>query len=336
MAAASDSDLDGDLSPEQHKRRLAGRTQSAKRWAQPYAVKADESIIGRLYNRLLEIEFIDRAVALAAKAFIAFFPFLLALVAVLPTDIRNSMILTVQHRFGLDSVDSDVIRGAFATAGETKAATGILGLIFLFFYATSFTTALQRLYLRCWRRPAGGGIKNQGRGITWLAGVIVLIALNGFASRLVVGAPGGVARMLLAVASSTLLWWWTSHTMLRGDVKWRPLLPGAILTGLGMLGYGLTATFWMPSALQTNTDQFGYFGVSLSLVSWFVGFSFVLIVAGAASPTLAEGTGPLARWLRGPDDDVLNPGALPALPGPTRRLKFADAMGLNPKDDNDL
>lgn len=307
------------------------RTDSAKRWAAPYVAKADESIIGRLYNRLLEVEFIDRAVALAAKAFIAFFPFLLAFMAVVPEDIRLSIVSTLQSRFGLDSSSSESVRSAFATAGDMKAATGIFGLVFLFFYATSFTTALQRLYIRVWRRPPGGGIKNQGRGIAWLAGVLMLLAINGFIGRLLVGAPGSVIRFGLAAVGGAGLWWWTSHTMLRGDVRWRPLLPGALLTGLGIIAYGWLASFWMPMTVQSNEAQFGYFGMSLSLVSWFVGIAFVLIVAAAAGPTLAEGHGRFARWLRGPDDDVLVPGAKPPLPGPTRQMRFSDALAIEPK-----
>jgi len=42
-------------------------------------------------------------------------------------------------------------------------------------YAVSFTTALQRVYLRSWRRPPGGGLRNRGRGLLWLTTVLGLL-----------------------------------------------------------------------------------------------------------------------------------------------------------------
>lgn len=37
------------------------------------------------------------------------------------------------------------------------------------------------------------------------------------------------------------VWWWTPHIMLRGELRWRPLLPTAIVTGAGMWLYTLAA-----------------------------------------------------------------------------------------------
>ena len=64
---------------------------------------------------------------------------------------------------------------AFASPEQTRAATGLLGCLLVAAYAISFTTALQRVYLRAWRRPAGGGVRNKGRGAMWLAGLLVLL-----------------------------------------------------------------------------------------------------------------------------------------------------------------
>ena len=291
---------------------LRGRVKSAKQLAGSVAVHFDRSIAGRLYNRLLEIEFIDRAVALAANA-------------------GGRLVATENPGRN----DEGPVRAAFAPAENVKAATGLLGLIFLFFYATTFTSALQRLYLRCWRRPPGGGVRNQGRGAAWLAGLLMLVAINVLLSRVLVGAPGDALRVVFPPTALVFLWWWTSHTMLRGEIGWRPLLPGAILAGVGLPLYGWSASSWMASTVASNDLQFGYFGLSLSLVTWFVGLSFLIVIAAALGPTLSEGPGRFARWLRGPQDSVLKPGARPALPAPDRSLRFADALGLDPRTDAD-
>ncbi len=313
----------------------ADKLAAAKQWAEPHVERIDESIPGQWYSRVLELEFIDRSVALAAKLFVAFFPFVLGVSAFLPASVRQSILASLVNRFGLAGEGLAVVSGAFATAGQTRAATGVLGVVLLFFYATSFTTALQRVYLRAWRRPPGGGLRNQGRGLTWLAGTLAFFAVNGFVARLLTGGPGTLLRLVLGLITAAATWWWTAHTMLRGEVCWRPLLPGALVAAGAMSGYVLTSHLWMPGAVAGNQAQFGFFGVALSLVSWFVGASFVIVVSAALGPVLVEGHGPLSRWLRGPAHDPLVPGARPALPGPTRRLRLIDALGVRSDDDAD-
>lgn len=316
--------------------KLSAKIDAVRAKAAPHVMRADESIIGRAYNRLLEIEFIDRSIALAAKAFIAFFPFLIAIVTAAPVNLRESISSTIIDRFGLAGESAELVKDTFDTSTGTQAATGIFGLIFLLLYATSFTTALQRIYLRSWRRPPGGGLKNNGRGLAWLAGVVALVSVNGLMGRILT-APitGDFLRVVIAVSTSTAIWWWTAHSMLRGEIRWRPLLPSAVLTGVGVLAYGLSATIWMPRTVANNEAQFGFFGVSLSIVSWFVGVAFVVIIAAAIAPTLSEGHGPFARWLRGPDDTVLTEGAPEPLPGPTTRLRMAAALGIGRDDEDD-
>jgi membrane protein len=288
---------------------------------------ADATVIGRTWQRLLEIEFVDRSVALAAKGFVSLFPLLVVATAITPDAVRRSILDELSSRFGLSGESFDLVRDAFARPDQIKAATGLLGLLLTVLYAVSFTTALQRAYLRAWRRPSRGGLRDKGRGLAWLAGILAFIAVLGAVTRVLSGPPGTVATLLAGLGASSALWWWTAHTMLRGQVRWRPLLPGALLTGVGGGVYAAAASVWMPRVLENNVRQFGFVGVALSFVTWFVGFSFLIVLATAVGPPLCEGDGAVARWLRGPDDDVLVTGAAPALPAPASPPRLRDLIG---------
>ena len=314
---------------------MARRIDKLRLKAQPYVEWADTSFAGRLYARLLELELVDRAVALAAKLFLAFFPFVLAISVFSPPDVRAWVTDALINRLGLRGYSLDQLRGAFVAASESKAAIGIIGLIFLFFYATSFATALQRAYLRAWRRPGGGGLRNKGRGAGWLASMVVFLALTGLAGSFLRDVPVPGTFYVIATVFMTGLWWWTARLMLRGEVRWIPLLPGAVITALMMITYIAAAPIWMPSAVASNQSQFGYFGVTLSLVSYFVGVAFVVVIGAASAPVLAEGSSRFSVWLRGPGDQSLEPGARPALPAPNRKLKLADALGFPARDKPD-
>ena len=209
-----------------------------------------------------------------------------------------------------------------------EAATGVLGGLLVVAYAVSFTTALQRVYLRAWRRPAGGGVRNKGRGAMWVAGVLVLLVVLASLRRIVAGPPGTVTLWAVGVAGAVLSWWWTARLMLRGEVRWRPLLPTAIVTGVGVWAYTLAATVWMPRAVAKHYAQFGSFGIALDFMTWFTGFAFLVIGAAVLAPVLAEGDNVLGRWLLAGQPSPLEPSAAPALPAPPRPLRLSDAFGL--------
>jgi membrane protein len=288
------------------------------------AAAVDRSTLGRLWQRLVEVEFVDRSIALAAKAFVSLFPLVAVAAAITPPVVGQSILTSITTRFGLEGRSLDLVREAFASADQIRTSTSVVGVVLTVLFAVSFTTALQRCYLRVWRRPPRGSLRDRPRAIVWLAMAIAFLAMIGAVSRVLTGPPGTVAAIVLGMAGSTGLWWWTAHTLLRGDVRWRPLLPTAIATGVGSALYAAAASIWMPRVISENVAQFGWIGVSLSFVTWFVGFGFLLLAAIALGPALAEGEGRLARWVRGPDDAVLTPGAPPALPGPASPPRLLD------------
>ena len=55
-------------------------------------------LLWRVWERMLEIEFVDRSVALAGKAFVSFFPLVIVVAAFAPERIRSSIITTVTAR----------------------------------------------------------------------------------------------------------------------------------------------------------------------------------------------------------------------------------------------
>jgi len=284
--------------------------------------------VGRFWARLLEVEFVDRAVALAAKAVVSFFPLLIVAAAVSPPGARKAIVETLASRFGLHGGAFATVGRAFASPDQTKAATGVLGILLVVAYAVSFTTALQRVYLRAWRRPAGGGMRNKGRGAMWVAGFLVLLVLLSSLRRIVAGPPGTVTVLMVGVVAAVCSWWWTARLMLRGEVRWRPLLPTALVTGVGVWAYTLAATVWMPRAVAKHYAQFGSFGIALDFMTWFTGFAFLVIGAAVLAPVLTEGDNVLGRWLLSGQASPLEPAAVPGLPAPPA-LRLSDAFGLN-------
>jgi membrane protein len=292
------------------------------------AVKArlERTLIGGVWDRMLETEFVDRSVALAGKAFVSFFPLIIVVAAFLPTGMRADVFATLTRRLGITGSALQSAKTAFASAKEVRRATGVLGLILTFFYVSSFTTALQRVYLRAWRRPAGGAIGPYVRGAVWFGAVIGYMAILGAARGVLASGVLLPLYLVVAVGASTALWWFTAWAMLMRQVRLRALWPGGLITGLALGVYGLTSTLWMPANVSKNTHQYGIFGVALALVSWFSGAAICVLVGACAGPVLAQDPGPVGRFIRRGEDDVLMPGAPPDLPAPTRPMTLKDAF----------
>ena len=115
----------------------------------------------------------------AGKAFVSFFPLVIVVASFMPHALRDSIFTTLTHRLGIEGDALVTAKEAFASADDIRKATGILGLVLTFFFASSFTTALQRVYLRAWRRPPGKKAGEYARGPAWFLGVLAYMALLG-------------------------------------------------------------------------------------------------------------------------------------------------------------
>jgi membrane protein len=284
-------------------------------------------LIWRVWERMLEIEFVDRSVALAAKAFVSFFPLVIVVAAFVPARLRMSIVTALAARLGLRGEAFSLVQSSFASSDDIRRATGVVGLVLTIFFATSFTTALRRVYMRAWRRPPHSGVDNYWRGVTWLFAILLSLAVLGGLRAAAGDGAGVVVWAVVGLAVYVGLWWFTAWWLLLGEVRMRVLAPTGVITGIAMAAYGLSASIWMPQVVASNETQFGFFGVALALVTWFSGAAICVLVGACAGPVFAEDTGRLGRFIRGSEPGTLNAGAPSELPPPTRDLSLRDAFG---------
>ena len=289
--------------------------------------RLERLLLWRVWERMLEIEFVDRSVALAGKAFVSFFPLVIVVAAFMPERIRASILTSVTARLGIRGEALTLARDAFASSDDLRKATGLLGLVLTILFATSFTTALQRVYLRAWRRPPrAAGVGAYWRGAAWLLVALVGLALLGGLRGALGGGLGSGVFAIVALAVTSGQWWFTAWFLLLGEVRARVLVPTGVITGIVTAGYAASATVWMPAVVTSNEAQFGFFGVALALVTWFSGAAICVLMGACAGPVLAEDTGLVGRRIRGGDPGTLTADAGPPLPPPARELSLRDAF----------
>jgi membrane protein len=238
---------------------------------------------------------------LASQAFTALIPLLLLASALAPADDRDIVSGGIIRRFQLSGGAADAVRQLFEHSGNS--ATGVLSLFLLFFSGVSLTRRMQRMYQQAWRLEPSTGV---GRAVNAALGLTVLvfgIALIYLTRTLVGWLPVGedlVAPLsvLVSVLGSFALWTTVPWLLLDRRIVPRRLIPTGALAAVGASIYGVGSTIYMPRQLETYSDRYGLFGVTLALIGWLVGIALILVATTAIASELDRTEAPWARRLR--------------------------------------
>lgn len=235
-------------------------------------------------QRFVAIQGIDRAMALGAQAYTALIPLLIVYVSLLPRADNEDFADVMIKEFELRGSTAASFKRAFAPAGEVESSVTALGVVLLIVSALSFTRGMQRLYEGVFDL-AKLGIRNTPRAILWLLVVTVFVSVRPLVLDLI---PGGWLHAAATLAESTLLWLITPYLLLGRRVSWQRLLPGALLTAIGMAGVGVWAVIWMPHTLATSAQQFGVIGIGFALLTYLVVVGSVVVLATTGGALIAD------------------------------------------------
>jgi membrane protein len=283
-----------------------------------------ETFLGRCVGTFLDLQGIDRAMAIAAQAFTALIPLLLLASALAPMDSRNAVSDAIIGRFRLTGDAAHEVETLFAAS--ESGSIGALSVVLVVFSAVSLTRRLQRMYLQAWRlepRTGGRATLNAAFGLTALFVQIALLYLL----RQLIGLlsfSGGLGWALSLVAS-LVLWTTIPWLLLDGRIPWRRLLPAGALTAVCVGAYSIAAALYMPRLVDSYCRRYGIFGVTLALVGWLLVSALIVIAATVVAAEFdraqegwtwrlrsalriqaAAGTAPPEP--RKPPDDTLPPG----------------------------
>ncbi|MDO8186995.1 YhjD/YihY/BrkB family envelope integrity protein [Conexibacter sp. JD483] len=255
-------------------RPIAGRTVPAR------AVE----LIRACVDRVVRIQFVDRSIALGSLAFTALVPLLVIIGAYAPG--ADGIATTLIDRFELDGATAELVQQVFTPpSGSTEGAISVLGVLLLFGSALSFTRGLQRLYELSWRLQARGWFGTVA-GLKWLAMVVLWFGVFGSVRTWLLDHTGPLISLIIALGSGAVLWLFTPYILLAGRVRWRRLLPTALLTSIGMTGLSIGSVVYMPGAIAESADRYGSIGIAIAIVSWLVGIGFVLSACAAVGAVL--------------------------------------------------
>ncbi|MFD9358369.1 YhjD/YihY/BrkB family envelope integrity protein [Streptomyces sp. NPDC060031] len=286
-------------------------TEAGSRWravrAVPGWMRKHTPLLSRILEQLAAVKVLDCATRLAAQAFLGAVPALFVIGAVAPAWLQEQLVSSIRTTLGLTDASLDQVRSVYsATDGTATASTGGVGILVTLLSATACSRALQMTCERSWHLPKAKARLAAWRWLAWLAVWLTALLFQGPIQTAF--DTGRAVGFFLGLVSGTLLWWWTQHLLLGGRVPWLPLLPGAVLAGVGEQLLTVASRIYMPHAVERSLRQFGSLGSVFVLLSWLIMLFVVITVAIAVGYVLAREPVP-ARWLRTP---AASPAASPA------------------------
>lgn len=235
--------------------------------------------------RLVEMQVVERSVALGSLAFTALVPLLVIASAFLPgTDgLANELI----RRFHLRGSTAEVVRDVFAQPDAVRQSVSWIGVLLLLVAALSFTRALQRVYERAWRLEARG-FRGTRAGLVWIGGVVLWVTVFSAVRRGLLDLMGPVGSLAILLAGDAVVWLWSPWILLSRRVAWQALVPTAWLTAVSLTGISVGSVVYMPEAIGRSATHYGPIGIAIALVSWLVGIGFALTICAAVGAVVSE------------------------------------------------
>jgi membrane protein len=261
------------------------------------APRFEASFPGRCLRTFLEMQGVDRAMALASQAFTALIPLLILVSAVMPASRQDLVAEALSRRFGLTGDAASSMEALFAHSGS--GAIGGLSVLILVFSGVSLTRRLQRMYLQAWRLEGVPGLRGSLNAALGLAVLVVEMALLYLIRSWVRGLPLDEALALTVSAlAGVALWTSIPWLLLDRRIPWRRLLVGGLLSSGAVSIYGEVSALYMPRQIESYSERYGMFGVTLALVGWLLAVMIILVTATVIAAELDRSEARWFRWLR--------------------------------------
>ena len=228
---------------------------------------------------------IDRAMVIASQALTALVPLLLLVSTLAPANRRDVVAQGLIRKFELSGNAAAAVREVF-TRPPGGSNIGLLSVVILVFSGVSLARRVQRMYQDAWRLDSVSGVRGSLTTFVGLAALLLQIALL------------SLARVTASIVSGLVLWICIPWLLLDGRVHWRRLLPTAAVASLCGAAYSSASTIYMPRMMETNSERYGLFGVTLALVGWLLVVSLILVMATVVGAEFDRSQGWFARRVR--------------------------------------
>jgi membrane protein len=274
-------------------RALSARTAAVSRRAREWADRQDPgSPSGVAISAWRHYRAVDgplQSALLSLYVLVAVLPALLVMEAYLdphPDSLANSLV----HHFRLNAPTASLIHGVLDEGKAHELGSALLAIASALFFGLGFGRVLQLVHARSWQLALPTRQTDQALYAGVLVGLYGLILLLLVQLTELKGSPRWVGASLALgwVGLLVLFFIWAPWLLTHKLIKRRDLLPGAVVTALGLVVLMLVSSYVMQFWVNLYARDYGGFGVVLAIYFWIALSSALIVGAASLSPALAE------------------------------------------------
>ena len=203
-----------------------------------------------------------------------------------PAALANRLV----HHYGLNAETAVLLRSVLADTRVHELGSALIAIAGALFFGLGFGRVLQLVHMRAWRVSVPSRATDQGLYAAVLLALYGLIVLLLFQLSELKGAPSWAGKVLaLGWAGLLVLFFtWVPSLLLHRQVSRRDLLPGAILTAVGLVVITIVSRYVVEPWVNLYAKDYGGLGVVLAIYFWTAFYSFVIVGAASLAPALAQ------------------------------------------------
>ncbi|HEU5216349.1 MAG TPA: YhjD/YihY/BrkB family envelope integrity protein [Gaiellaceae bacterium] len=202
-----------------------------------------------------------------------------------PAALANRLV----HHYGLNADTASLLRSVLADTRVHELGSALFAIAGALFFGLGFGRVLQLVHMRAWRVSVPSRASDQGLYAAVLVGLYGLIVLLLFQLSELKGNPWPSRVLALGWAGLLILFFtWAPWLLLHRQVGRRDLLPGAVLTAVGLVGLTIVSRWVIESWVNLYARDYGGLGVVLAIYFWIALYSFVIVAAASLAPALAQ------------------------------------------------
>lgn len=240
-----------------------------------------DTFLGRSVLRFVRMEGFDRSIVLSSQAFTALIPLFIIVASSVPAGREDIISEALIRRFALTGDSAAAVEQLFRTSPGAASGVTVFSTLLLLYAGVAFTRRLQRMYRAAWGLPKLS-VRSAVFATLGLLALLVEVAVA-YAIRAVVAdwPLDWLWTIPASVATGLVLWTSIPYLLLDRRVPWRRLLVTGAISTSAMTAFAIATPIYMPAVMTRATDDFGLFGITITLIGYLLAASFVLVACAA-------------------------------------------------------
>jgi membrane protein len=269
--------------------RTAAISRRGRDWADRQQPDSAQGVAIDAWRRYRAVDGPLQSALLSLYILVAVLPALLVLEEYLDPH-PNSLANSIVHHFSLNQPTSQLIHSVLSEGRAHELGSAVLAIAGALFFGLGFGRVLQLVHSRAWELPLSARQVDQALYATVLLGLYGLILLLLVQLNELKGGSPWVERGLALgwIALLVLFFVWAPWLLTHKLISRRDLLPGAVLTALGLVVLIFVSNYVMQFWIDWYARDYGGLGVVLAVYFWIAIASAIIVWAASISPALAE------------------------------------------------